>query len=42
MRLPMILTAMPAVDAIPKVVTAEPGIITYTDILPLPRGLVSL
>jgi hypothetical protein len=42
MRLPMILTAMPAIDAIAKVVAAEPGIITYTDILPLPRGLVSL
>ncbi len=42
MRLPMILTAMPAVNAIPKVVAAEPGIITYADILPLPRGLVSL
>jgi 2,4-diaminopentanoate dehydrogenase len=42
MCLPMILTAMPAVDAVPKVIAAEPGIITYADILPLPRGLVSL
>jgi hypothetical protein len=42
MRLPMILTAMPAVNAIPKVVAAAPGIVTYADILPLPRGLVSL
>ena len=42
MRLPMILTVMPAIDAIPKVIAAEPGIITYADILPLPRGLVSL
>ena len=42
MRLPMILTVMPAIDAIPKVIPAEPGIITYADILPLPRGLVSL
>ena len=42
MRLPMILTAMPAINAIPKVVTAEPGIVTYADILPLPRGLVSV
>jgi 2,4-diaminopentanoate dehydrogenase len=42
MRLPMILTAMPAINAIPKVVAAAPGIVTYADILPLPRGLVSL
>jgi hypothetical protein len=42
MRLPMILTVMPAIDAIPKVIAAEPGIITYADILPLHRGLVSL
>jgi hypothetical protein len=40
MKLPMILTAMPAINAIPKVVSAEPGIITYADVLPLPRGLV--
>jgi hypothetical protein len=37
MRLPMILTAMPAINAIPKVVAAEPGIITYADI-PLDTG----
>lgn len=42
MRLPMILTAMPAINAIPKVVDAGPGIVTYADILPLPRGLVKL
>jgi hypothetical protein len=42
MRLPMILTAMPAINAIGKVVAAEPGIVTYADILPLPRGLVRL
>jgi hypothetical protein len=34
-----IMTAMPAVNAIPAVVAAPPGIVTYTDIsLPLPRG----
>lgn len=42
MRLPMIMTAMPTVNAIPKVVAAPPGIVTYADILPMPRGLVSL
>jgi len=37
----MILTAMPAINAIPAVVAAPPGIVTYTDVpLPLPRGLV--
>ena len=36
-----IMTAMPAVNAIPRVVAAPPGIVTYTDVrLPLPRGLV--
>jgi hypothetical protein len=36
-----IMTAMPAVNAIPAVVAARPGIVTYADIgLPLPRGLV--
>lgn len=42
MRLPMILTAMPASNAIPKTVAAAPGIVTYADILPLPKGLVLL
>lgn len=42
MRLPMILTAMPAINAIPKTVAAAPGIVTYADILPLPQGLVLL
>jgi hypothetical protein len=42
MVLGMILTAMPAIHAIPNVVEAPPGIVTYTDIpLPLPRGIVS-
>jgi hypothetical protein len=37
-----IMTAMPAVNAIPAVVAAPPGIVSYPDIpLPLPRGLVS-
>ena len=41
MALGMILTAMPAINAIPAVVAAPPGIVTYTDVpLPLPRGLV--
>jgi 4-hydroxy-tetrahydrodipicolinate reductase len=36
-----IMTAMPAINAIPAVVAAEPGIVTYADLrLPLPRGLV--
>jgi hypothetical protein len=43
MVLGMIATAMPAIDAIPHVVAAAPGIITYADgLLPLPKGLVSL
>jgi hypothetical protein len=43
MVLGMIITAMPAIYAIPRVVAAPPGILTYTDVpLPLPRGLVSL
>ena len=38
-----IMTAMPAVNAIPAVVAAAPGIVGYPDItLPLPQGLVRL
>ena len=38
-----IMTAMPAVNAIPRVVAAPPGIVTYTELpVPLPRGLVRL
>jgi hypothetical protein len=41
MVLGMIITAMPAVNAVPRVVAAPPGIVSYTDLpLPLPRGLV--
>ena len=41
MVLGMILTAMPAINAIPRVIAAPAGIVTYTDLpLPLPRGLV--
>jgi hypothetical protein len=40
MVLGMIMTAMPAVYAIPRVVDAAPGIVTYLDLpLVLPRGL---
>jgi 4-hydroxy-tetrahydrodipicolinate reductase len=36
-----IMTAMPAVNAIPVVVAAPPGIVSYPDLrVPLPRGLV--
>jgi 2,4-diaminopentanoate dehydrogenase len=36
-----ILTALPVVNAIPAVVAAPSGIVTYGDIpLPLPRGYV--
>jgi hypothetical protein len=43
MVLGMIMTAMPAVNAIPYVVAAEPGIVTYNDLpLPLPRGLTTI
>jgi hypothetical protein len=39
MVLGMIMTAMPAINAIPSVVAAEPGIVTYNDLpLPQPRG----
>ena len=42
MVLGMIMTAMPAINAIPYVVAAPPGIVTYNDLpLPLPRGLVA-
>jgi 4-hydroxy-tetrahydrodipicolinate reductase len=42
MVLGMIMTAMPAVNAIPAVVGAPPGIVTYADLpLTLPRGWVS-
>ena len=38
-----VMTAMPAINAIPLVVAAPPGIVTYVDVgLPLPRGLVRL
>lgn len=38
-----VMTAMPAVNAIPVVVAAAPGIVSYPDLrLPLPRGLVRL
>jgi len=36
------ITAMPAITAIPAVVAASPGIVTYTDLpLPLPRGVLT-
>jgi hypothetical protein len=42
MVLGMIMTAMPAINAIPLVVAAPSGIVTYNDLpLPLPRGIVS-
>lgn len=38
-----IMTAMPVVNAIPAVVAAQPGIVTYTDLpMPMPRGLVPI
>jgi 2,4-diaminopentanoate dehydrogenase len=41
MVLGMIMTAMPAVNAIPHVVAAPSGVVTYADLpLPLPKGLV--
>ena len=37
-----VMTAVPAVNAIPAVVAAPPGIVTYTDLpLPLPKGFLS-
>lgn len=42
MVLGMIMTAMPAVNAVPRVVAAPPGVVTYADLpLPLPRGSYS-
>jgi hypothetical protein len=42
MVLGMVMTAMPAVNAIPLVVAASPGIVTYNDLpLPQPRGWLS-
>jgi len=42
MVLGMIMTAMPAINAIPLVVAAPAGIVTYNDLpLPQPRGWVS-
>jgi hypothetical protein len=42
MVLGMIITAMPAINAIPAVVAADPGIATYNDLrLTSPRGFVS-
>ena len=42
MVLGMVMTAMPAINAIPHVVAAPPGIATYADLpLPLPIGWVS-
>jgi hypothetical protein len=42
MVLGMIMTAMPAVSAIPRVVAAPPGIVTYPDLpMVLPRGVVA-
>jgi hypothetical protein len=41
MVLGLIMTAMPAINAIPAVVEAQPGIVTYANVrLPLPRGVV--
>src|SRR5262249_5650182 len=42
MVLGMIITAMPAINAIRHVVAAPPGIVTYNDLpVPLPRGWLS-
>ncbi len=41
MVLGMVMTAMPAINAIPLVVAAPPGIVTYADIgVPMPAGWV--
>lgn len=41
MVLGMIMTALPAVNAVPRVVAAPPGIVTYNDLpAPLPTGYV--
>ena len=38
----MVMTAIPAINAIPLVVAASPGIVTYNDLpLPQPRGYVT-
>jgi hypothetical protein len=43
MVLGMIMTALPSVNAIPDVVAAPPGIVTYNDLpLPKPRGRASI
>jgi len=43
MVLGMIMTAMPAINAIPSVLAAPPGIVTYPDLpLHLPHGVVPL
>ena len=37
-----IMTALPPIHAIPAVVAAEPGLVTYNDLpLMLPRGITS-
>jgi len=42
MVLGMIMTAMPAINAIPLVVAAPPGVVTYNDLpLPQPQGWVT-
>lgn len=42
MGLGQIITAMPPIHAIPAVVAAPPGIMTYNDLpLTLPRGIVA-
>jgi hypothetical protein len=42
MKLGHVMTAVPAINAIPAVVAAPPGIVTYNDIvMPTPRGWVS-